>query len=166
MGAFLQYVGAKRLNKRSKTFNDNIFDNIEIDIELENEPIQAQLEDHGVTVTLKGAGLDEHGRKYCSYHDLEAVVESKALLSGSALRSGRQKVRIHIEGVPSNLDRKAYFVSDESRRIGYLGIHIESDYQDRDIPFPVTDEMIIDLGRYGPFRKQGKSVLIANQFML
>ena len=45
-----------------------------------------------------------------------------------------------------------------SKRIGHLGIHSESDYSpDDDITFSCRDFMCtLDLGRYGPFRKNGK----------
>jgi hypothetical protein len=156
MGAFLKYVGAKKLNTASKELNESIFENTTIHVDCENLPLQAQLENGGATVHLKGAGLDEHGRKYCSNHDLVATIKAKSLRRGSTFKAGLQKVRIHIEGIPSSLDKKAYFIEDENRRVGYLGIHLESDYKwAPGIQFPVSDETVIDLGRYGPFRKLG-----------
>jgi hypothetical protein len=163
MGAFLKYVGAKALNPISKSLNERIFDNTTINMHLENQPLQAQLEDGGATVHIKGAGLDDHGRKYCSNHDLVAIIRSKSIRRGSIFKAGKQKIRIHIEGVPSSLDKKAYFVEDECRRVGYLGIHLESDYKWAPrIPFLSSCDSVIDLGRYGPFRKLGMSSSLIN----
>jgi hypothetical protein len=136
--------------------NDYILENT---ITKKNIPLQAIMEDEqsGVTVHLRGAHLDEHGRDIRSKHDAIANVRPNNKPNDSVLRNGNQHVRFHIEGVSSSIDHKAYYVSDASRRIGILGVHIGSDYKSApDDVFPVRENAVIDLGRYGPFRRTGK----------
>lgn len=127
---------------------------------LEPKPLQALLEEgkSGVTVHLKGAGYDKHGRQYHPMSNLAAVIplDHRRIRPGSLLLGGRQKIRVFGADLPSSIERKAYFVTDSNRRIGHLGIHVESDYRwDTEVTFPGLSDCI-DLGRYGPFRVEGK----------
>jgi hypothetical protein len=153
-GAFLSFVGARRLTKESMERNDGLLEDADYKCNLENEPLDATMDEgrSGVSVRLEGAGLDRYGRQYVSTTKLVALIQSNTLTEGSVLRTGQQRVRIYVEGMPSILDRKAYYVSDPNRRIGHLGIHMESDYKWIKNPiFPAFFDLI-DLGRYGPFR--------------
>jgi hypothetical protein len=156
-GAFLSFVGAKRLNNESKARNDALLEDAEYKSRLENSPLQAFIDEkhHGVTVHLKGAGVDRHGREYVSKSNLLALIDSDSIKEGSLLRAGRQTVRLYISELPSAIDRRAYFVSNPNKRIGHLGIHMESDYKwIQNASFPAFSDCI-DLGRYGPFRVEG-----------
>lgn len=120
---------------------------------LTREPLQAWVGEDVGGVTLKLTGKDLHSDGNRLYQPKRAFRKIKAKYNGRSV-----KVQIVGENIHDIPEFEAYYVDEESplQSIGYLGTQILSEYsKDPSIDrFEIRDNCI-DLGRYGPFRKQG-----------
>lgn len=95
-------------------------------------------------------GQDLHGkenRPYTFSRELNTMYKGKAM-----------NVKIVGEGVNDLPEYDAYYIGEESplQPVGYLCTQIESEYViDPTIQSFYSTSNCIDLGRYGPFRKEG-----------
>jgi hypothetical protein len=154
-GAFLRYRGSRRL--RDPLYEIN-FQKLKSRVPVDPgtlEPLHAQLIDgSGVMVSLTGKHLHGHNNSIWRTQTelpIEAVpfdgTEVSVILSGQNL---------HYD---SDEDEPLDHLSCCPKRIGNLGVNVESDY----VPFDEQDfvpengqTLLLDIGRYGPARRDGK----------
>lgn len=162
MGAFLKFLGARVLKRKCKSRNDVLFsyrehvgaywgsDDPRV---ISREPLQAVGTD-GVAFSVTLAGENVYGEPSNPYI-------LRPLKAG-----GKGTRRIKLSLVCSD-NRSLYFEDEleglnptkESQRIGHLGLHREMDYVPSEtITFSSLKNhcSMLDLGRYGPFRKHGR----------
>jgi hypothetical protein len=130
------------------------------------KPLQAVPEEggSGVTVFLKGENLSGNNNRLYWPRDalkkLRAQIPYEALCRSSVFKNAKEKLKIVGEDIHEVLEYEAYSVSASGplHPIGHYGIQIESDYvRDPSIKHFSSEVNCIDLGRYGPFRKEGKA---------
>lgn len=152
MGAFLTFIGARRLQQKTRIRATELLDARPYKELTTMRPLVAKLSDgFGMGVSLTGAHL--HG-PYNSTYLLPAL---KAANPGT----GRKiKVRLansqDVSYYPDELEAMKNPNKDE--RFGFLGIHHENHYRcDTKKTFASAHEGcgLIDIGRYGPFRREG-----------
>jgi hypothetical protein len=125
-----------------------------------------------VTVRLKGENL--HGNMNCSYWSMDPNVTFKARIPKNhfpvheSLMKANDKVRVRVvgEGIFHCLEFEAFVIRESSllKPIGHFGIYTAADYKTATeitiFPREVAIQNCIDIGRYGPFRKEGMVVLV------
>lgn len=125
-----------------------------------------------MTVRLKGENL--HGNMNCSYWSMDPNVTFKARIPKNhfpvheSLMKANDKVRVRVvgEGIFHCLEFEAFVIRESSllKPIGHFGIYTAADYKTATeitiFPREVAIQNCIDIGRYGPFRKEGMVVLV------
>ena len=152
MGAFLTFIGARRLQQKTRIRATELLDARPYKELTTMRPLVAELPDgFGMGVTLTGAHL--HG-PYNSTYLLPAL---KAVNPDTGRK---MKVRLansqDVSYYPDELD--ALKNPNKDGRFGFLGIHHEDHYRcDTKKTFASAQEGcgLIDIGRYGPFRREG-----------
>ena len=164
-GAFLTYLGARLLNEERRGRTWDVLDNCSgrpPDASL--KPLEATFrrtnpifpDSHRATVKLKGEHLDEYGgEEYWAdtQNDLFAV------MSGS-----KNKIKIKLTDNNNELhDNGQDLLASRDLQpgetpIGFRHLHRESHYDKVSIPFCsyFVSCGLIDLGRYGPFRRSDR----------
>jgi hypothetical protein len=125
------------------------------------QPLHAYPEEggSGVTVYLKGENL--HGNDNCNFQlpRLTAKIPNNTLKRKNVFNYKNETLRITSEDdLQVDIEYNMYCIRESSplQPIGYHKIHTDCDYSvDDNIDDFYTDINCIDLGRYGPFRKQG-----------
>jgi hypothetical protein len=163
MGAFLKFLGARVLKRKCKKRSDVLFsyrehvgaywgdDNPRM---ISREPLQA-LGTDGVAFSVTLAGENVYGEPSNPYI-------LRPLKAGG---KGTRRIKLSL----ACSDNRSLYFEDEleglnptkkSQRIGHLGLHREMDYVPAEtITFSSLKKhcSMLDLGRYGPFRKQGRN---------
>jgi hypothetical protein len=167
LGAFIEFIGARRLNETSNERRLRILDHVVPCLPKTMRPLQACFEEDGggISVYLKGENL--HGKMNRDYRPkfskkkLVATFQAQTLQTAkpSVVRSKAETVRlVSNDDLHEILEYEAFFVSESSaiRPIGHLNIHTDCDYDvDKSISEFYTGVNCIDLGRYGPFQPKG-----------
>jgi hypothetical protein len=157
-GVFLTFLGAREL-KPSRKRRGEILSDERPHKELRlAQPMTACHQD-GFNMSVTVAGKHLHCPYSCPYllPTLRALVPDDGLNN----KEGRKEIKVRFSDfdLPYYEDELAG-LRDPSTRIGFLRLHRESDY----VPAPKRTFSslhercgLIDIGRYGPFRKCGKS---------
>lgn len=159
-GVFLTFLGARELKPSKKRRGEELFHDRETIEPKLSRPLHAWHPDgFGIHMTLTG----EH---------LRAPYNSNNLLP--TLEAIRPDAKMNKKGIPKKTnirfsdfdlpycEEELVGLKDPSNRIGFLGLYEESDYVEaprRKFSSLHENCGYIDIGRYGPFRKEGKLYL-------
>jgi len=153
-GAFLTFLGARELKPHCKEKGARKMEcritKTSKDI-ITMRPLQVQTPGgYNATLTLTGENL--HGNNNNPYWP--ATMEPlEAIMPG-----GRRRQRVLLHGQNLHYDSEDEILSPGAspKRIGFLGIHVESDYTRKSSKTFSMRDVSINLGRYGPLKKAGK----------
>ena len=148
MGAFLTFIGTRRLNDEAAKRSDILFDSHVYFDTLTKQPLSAKMPD-GSLKSVKIAGKNIHDNDNSSYW------LPHKLLTDATLPSGKEIV-VRIK----QFDFFDYdnLVNREDG-IGFMNAHVKEDYvEDDNAMFSSYNDGcgLIDLGLYGPFQFSGK----------
>ena len=165
IGAFIEFLGASRLSEASNERRLRILDDVVLCIPKTMKPLQAYLEEGGSGLSVYLKGEDLHGNKNREYRPkysrkkLVASIPPGELLRSSVFYRNVESVNLRsIDDIHEILDYESLFLHESTsmQPIGHLNIHTDCDYEfDESISDFFTHINCIDLGRYGPFQRQG-----------
>jgi hypothetical protein len=155
LGAFLTFLGARELDAEDKARGESrlIGREQEWKQRLTTTPLLADHPDgYRLSLTLEGSNLHGHFNSPYLLKSLEAV-----------LPDGREaKVRLaNHEKLYYEDELDAFKSTKDDERIGFLGLFKEADYfpaPKRTFSSLLKNCGVIDLGRYGPFKRQGTRI--------
>ena len=163
MGAYLEFMGVKRLNKKSNERRLRLRDQLDRYEAPTREPLQAYpLENEsGVTVFLKGKNLHGNNNRDFKLKQLIAIIPKDSLRKNSKFKKKNENLIVRIksnEDLQLNMEYDANYIDDDSplRPIGNLRVHTDCDYAvDSSVTEYFSHMSSFDLGRYGPFQATG-----------
>jgi hypothetical protein len=166
MGAYLEFMGVKRLNKRSNERRLQLLYQLDPYESLTMQPLQAypRASGSGVTVILKGNDLHGNSNRHFQLKQLLAIIPKDNLHKTSKFKKN-EKLAVRLiaeEDLLLNIEYDANYIHDDSplRPVGHLRVQTDCDYYaDSSVTEYFSDMNCIDLGRYGPFQKTGTLVL-------
>jgi hypothetical protein len=152
-GAFIEFTGARRLNAVSSARRERLYEEMTLCPQFAERTLEAVPEENGSGVSIKLTGRDLHSKENRLYQPKRAMNKLRAKYSGRTVA-----VRVVGENIHDVEEFEAYYVSESSpfRSIGYLGTQIFCEYtRDPRITSFNMEDNCINLGRYGPFRREG-----------
>jgi len=153
-GAFLTYLGARKLKKQAAIRSERLLKQHVIEGMAETEPMTAILPGGlgiGVTVTGQNLYRNDNNRYWSKIRSKFLSEHSQNDTVSSAFDENSVQCGIHQEVL------KLRSEVEDGKRIGFLGIHSESDYVEaNDVLFWSGPESMFEVGRYGPIRPEDR----------
>ena len=171
MGAFLEFVGAKRLHRWSDQRRLRLIHQLDPYEAETMRPLQAYPKKggSGVTVHLKGNDLHGNGNREFKLKELRAIVPKVCLRKKSVSKKKYEELTVNLvseEDLQLNIEYDANYISEGSllKPIGHFKVQTDCDYYIDHWTTQFQSKLnCIDLGRYGPFQKSGKSCLVVSR---
>lgn len=157
MGAFLVYMGARKLKPERAVIANQIVDSSVYYSPKTKEKLFAETPD-GRTVAVRLHGENLHGNYNCQYWPRTAIQMLQASFLPHVIERSIifRKAVERIKIVGSGMESHPELATRSAEGIGNLGLYCDQDYEHvPGVAFAV--DLCIDLGIYGPLSKTGKS---------
>ncbi len=151
-GAYLTFLGARKLTKQAATRSERLLKQHVIEDMTDLEPLTAKLPGGlGIGVTVTGRNL--YGNDNNQYWS-----KNRSQLFFEHCQNGTISPELDENLVQCEIHREVLKLRskvEDGKRIGFLGIHSESDYVESDDElFWSGPESMFEIGRYGPIRPE------------